>query len=240
MRLCSHVVTHDTGLAPNPLHGYCTSAVCTPSHMNLRLKESDWLIGNSPNEDGNRLVYAMRIWDVLSMNEYFDDGRFKHKKPKPDGTLEEQCGDNIYFQNGAGHWKRLPSRFHNQCSNFIKDIGRNPAGHPVFVAEHFYYFGCKRVAIPDDFVDVIHRGQSVHYTRDHHLADSFVTWLEANHEPGVRGTPRDMADHASETDTMLTDWIADCAQSTKDQERSDCGPNSRSFSETQQRRRGCR
>src|SRR5437870_2160870 len=77
MRLCSHVVTVDAGLAPNPFHGYCTTAVCTPSHMNLKLEKGDWLIGNSPNEDGNRLVYAMRIADVLSMNQYFHDARFK-------------------------------------------------------------------------------------------------------------------------------------------------------------------
>jgi hypothetical protein len=43
MRLCSHVVTCDSGLAPNPFHGYCTSAVCTPSHMNARLEKCEWL-----------------------------------------------------------------------------------------------------------------------------------------------------------------------------------------------------
>jgi Nucleotide modification associated domain 2 len=195
MRLCRHVITHDSGLAPNPFHGYCTSAVCTPSHMDARLNEGEWLIGHSPIKDGNRLVYAMRISEVLGMNQYFHDDRFESKKPKPDGTLEEQCGDNIYFQDGTGHWKRLPSRFHNHCDNFGRDIGKNLAGHPVFVAEHFYYFGCKRVPIPDDLVDVILRRQGVGYSPEH-LADSFVTWLEANYEPGVRGTPRDMADHA--------------------------------------------
>ena len=32
MKLYSHIFTADTGLAPNPFHGYCTSALCTPSH----------------------------------------------------------------------------------------------------------------------------------------------------------------------------------------------------------------
>ena len=234
MRLCSHVITDDTGLAPNPFHGYCTSAVCTPSHMNLKLEKGDWLIGNSPNEDGNRLVYAMRISDVLSMNQYFHDDRFKDKKPKPDGTLEEQCGDNIYFQDG--HWKRMPSRFHNDCDNFSKDIGKNFAGHPVFVAEHFYYFGRRRVDIPDHLVDVIQKTQGSHYSD--HLADDFVTWLKANHELGVRGMPSDMADHAGETGTMLTEWIADCTGEAKNRQRPDCQPKSQPSSE--RRRRGCR
>jgi hypothetical protein len=62
MRLCSHVVTDDTGFAPNPFHGYCTGAVCTPSHKSAGLKEGDWLIGHSTKKDGHRLVYAMCQW----------------------------------------------------------------------------------------------------------------------------------------------------------------------------------
>jgi len=81
MKLCSHVIKHDCGLAPNPFHGYCTTALCTPSHMRARLEEGDWLIGVSPRRDGNRLVYAMRISECLSMNEYFHDERFESKKP---------------------------------------------------------------------------------------------------------------------------------------------------------------
>jgi hypothetical protein len=233
MKLCSHVVTHDTGLAPNPFHGYCTSALCTPSHMNLKkLHEGDWLIGNSPKKDGNKLVYAMRIWPVLSMDQYFGDDRFQCKKPKWDGTLEEQCGDNIYFRDGDGHWKRLPSRFHNDCDHFKQDIGKDLAGHPVFIAKHLYYFGCKRVIIPHALEGVIHYGRSAHYSySDDDLADEFVRWLEANHKPGVLGKPRDMRDHSGETGAMLTDWIADCTCQSKNQHHSDCQPKSQSSSE---------
>ena len=38
-RLCSYVVRHDKGLAPNPFWGYCTLAVCTPNHAGVRLEE---------------------------------------------------------------------------------------------------------------------------------------------------------------------------------------------------------
>ncbi len=240
MRLCRHVITSDTGLAPNPFHGYCTSALCTPSHMNTKLKKGDWLIGHSPKNDRNRLVYAMRISEVLRMNQYFQDDRFERKKPKPNGTLIEQCGDNIYYKYGADQWKRLPSRFHNDCNNFIQDVSKNFAGHPVFVAEHFYYFGCRRVAIPPELKRVIWDRQGIHYTKDHRLADEFVTWLKTNHKPGILGTPRDMADHADETAAMLTDWIADCTRRAKNQDRPGCQPESQSSSETSYRGRGCR
>jgi Nucleotide modification associated domain 2 len=116
--------------------------------MKAKLREGDWLTGNSPRTDGNRLVYAMRISEVLCMNTYFHDGRFERKKPKPDGTRTEQCGDNIYYRQGDGQWRRLPSLFHNESAKFIQDVGKEFAGRPVFVSEHFYYFGGRRVAIP--------------------------------------------------------------------------------------------
>jgi hypothetical protein len=238
MRLYSHVITDDTGLAPNPFHGFCTSALCTPSHKNARLRNGDWLIGNSRSREGNRLVYAMRISEVLRMNDYFRDGRFERKKPKADGSWIERCGDNIYFRGGDGQWKRLPSPFHNDRNVFVKDVGDNFAGRPVFVAEHFYYFGRRRVAIPDKLAGVICGGRGIHDKSD--LADDFVTWLENNHQPGVLGMPRDMPDHAGETGMMLTELIFDVAVQTKNQECGDCRPKSRSVTEIQPRSRGCR
>ena len=183
MKLCCHIIKNDTGLAPNPFHGYCTTALCTPSHMRAKLEKGDWLIGVSPKKDGNRLVYAMRISESpLEMNEYFHDSRFESKKPKPDGTEIEQCGDNFYYQRGV-KWKRLPSPFHNTCRDFEKDKGR-----PVFISDHFYYFGERRVTLPDSLTNVIRVGRGIRYEES--LADNFVKWLEATYKPGCLGKPR--------------------------------------------------
>jgi hypothetical protein len=183
-KLCSHIIKNDTGLAPNPFHRYCTSALCTPSHVRAKLKGGDWLIGISPKSDGNRLVYAMRISQVLKMEEYFKDARFTAKKPKQHGTPIERCGDNFYHQR-EGKWRRLPSPFHNGPRDFDNDKGR-----PVFVSDHFYYFGDQRVSVPDDLKEVTQVGRGISY-KDY-LADQFVTWLEATHKPGRLGKPRDM------------------------------------------------
>ena len=204
MKLCSYVVTIDAGLAPNPFHGYCTNALCTPSHMNARLEPGDWLMGHSKKDDGNRLVYAMRVSEVLHMDDYFNDRRFQAKKPKPQGSPQEQCGDNFYYRKN-GDWKRLPSRFHNDPRSFVQDVGKNSAGHPVFVAKHFYYFGDMRVAIPERLKRVIRRVQGIQYTEGH-LVDDFLLWLEANHSPGVIGRPKDMEDTSEVLGTMITDF----------------------------------
>ena len=190
MKLCSHIIKNDTGLAPNPFHGYCTTAVCTPSHMRANLKEGDWLVGISPKSEGSKLVYAMRISQRLSMNDYFHDRQFESKKPKTNGNEIEQCGDNIYYQRGA-NWDRLPSPFHKSPRDFDKD-----KGCPVFISDHFYYFGDQRFTVPDDLKDITRVKRGISYNKHHpYLADKFVTWLEANHKLGRRGKPRDMLAH---------------------------------------------
>jgi hypothetical protein len=177
--------------------------------MKARAKCGDWLIGNSPKADQNHLVYAMRISEVISMNAYSDDPRFQQKKPRPDGDPAEQCGDNLYYTERGGDWRRLPSRFHNDCDSFIKDIGRDFGGRPVFVSELFYYFGNCRVTVPHELSGIIKDRQGIKWTTGP-LADDFVEWLEANHKPGVTGRPSDLSDKRSETGPMLTSWSADC------------------------------
>ena len=212
MKLASHVVTADTGLAPNPFHGYCTTGLCTPSHRKAKLEPGDWLIGHSRKREGNQLVYAMHVSEVLEMDDYFHDLRFQSKKPNPTGKKEEQCGDNLYYKE-SGRWKRLPSRFHNSCDNFLKDIkaltSETLTGSRVFVANEFFYFGASSIAIPDQFQDVIQKVQGMKYTGDF-LAKEFVAWLKSNNRPGILGTPRDMEDHSQDGGPMITDWLSDC------------------------------
>ena len=235
MKLYSHVVTYDTGLAPNPFHGYCTTALCTPSHKRAKLTNGDWLIGNSQKSDRNQLVYAMRISQKLSMNQYFNDHQYDAKKPKPEGSLEKQCGDNIYYQGADAVWKRVPSRFHNTCADFVKDVGTDRKGRPVFVAKHFYYFGRQRVPIPQDLEGVICRGRGVNDKS--HMADQFVQWLEAKYQPGIYGKPRDIADRSREKDRMITDLCSDVSIQTPSQCRGDVRPLFDSLSKI--RRSGC-
>jgi hypothetical protein len=202
--------------------------------MKAKLEQGDWLIGNSPKQDRNRLVYAMRISEVLSMDGYFQDDRFQRKKPKPEGTPTQQCGDNVYYTRADGQWRRLPSHFHNKCSAFIKDVGKNFEGRPVFVSEHFYYFGDRRVAIPHEFAQVIKDRQGFSWTTGR-MAYDFVSWLEANHKPGALGTPRDMSDRRGDRGPMITGCGDDGVRSVSTRQ-----PTSQSHSEAPYRGRGCR
>jgi hypothetical protein len=83
---------------------------------------------------------------------------FQAKRPNLHGSPEDQCGDNFYsWQNGA--WRRPPSQLQNDQESYMKDLGRNLSGKPVFVASHLYHFGDSRVAIPERLVAVVRRVQ---------------------------------------------------------------------------------
>ena len=155
MRLCSYVITNDTGLAPNPFWGYCTLAVCTPNHMGIRAQEGDWFMGTTSASRGNRLLYAMRVSEVLGFDEYYRDPRFQQKKPDVNGSWGRRCGDNMYYKDDNGGWSQCRTLHHGSAAHIRKDL-RHPR---VFIGEHFYYFGAEAVDIPASCVDLIWRRQ---------------------------------------------------------------------------------
>ncbi len=184
MTLFSYVLVHDTGFAPNPFWDYCTLATCKPKIRQQALP-GDWVLGmGSPNNVGNgKLVCAMQVDEVLTIEQYDKDPRFVGKKPKLGGGPDEQCGDNIYFKNKTGKWQQRPS-FH-QPKHMKHDLGvRN-----VLVSRHFFYFGSNAVTIPARLSEIIHGGIGHSCRFPAKLVERFLKWLHANHEPGRHGEP---------------------------------------------------
>lgn len=199
MLLLRYVMTCDTGLAPNPFHGACTLALCTPNHGNARrLKEGDWIIGHSGNsarEEPPKLIYAMKVTEQCSLDQYFN--AYPEKRPKLDGDANEQCGDAIYFRE-KGSWRRLPSKFHNTDGNFEQDTKNE---RKVFIAkgdENFFYFGRDRgIDMTERWSELLHSGRNFSYFADESKINEFVQWLRttaANGASGCIGAPADKED----------------------------------------------
>ena len=186
MRFCSHTLTSDIGLAPNPFGDYCTLALGTPNHMGIRAEPGDWFVGISAKKRGSRLVYAMEVCQVLHFDEYFHDSRFAMKKPVPRGSWQQRCGDNIYYRDDRDRWQRLPSPFHQKPEEQEKDL-RNPY---AFIAEHFYYFGEDAVDLPRSLRGLI-TGLGVKCSHSPELVDRFLRWLQHSFEQGRHGLPHD-------------------------------------------------
>jgi hypothetical protein len=193
MKLLKYVMTSDSGLAPNPFFGVCSLALCTPNHMNARLKPGDWVVAHSSANTGHKLVYAMRLTKVLDMHSYFVN--FPQKRPVPNGTYEQQCGDNLYFRD-SDRWARLPSAEHNSVDDFIKDRGR-----PVFISEgpeNYWYFGAGSAlreleGFADRFPWLLKDRQGFSYIYDEQRIAAFTSWLEEFRQRGLIGQPRDRA-----------------------------------------------
>lgn len=98
MKLFSYVVQHDYGYSPNPYFNFCTLCRCkyrkrggrfNVVELAKRAKEMGelvWVIGTGGADldisAGNgKLVYAMRVDEVLTRGEYYKDSRFRKKMP---------------------------------------------------------------------------------------------------------------------------------------------------------------
>src|SRR5580704_1500930 len=77
-----YVVDRDFGFAPNPFHGYCTLATCKPQ-IRARAQLGDWVIGmgGARLKATGRCVFAMRITETLSFNDYWFRPEHLDKRP---------------------------------------------------------------------------------------------------------------------------------------------------------------
>ena len=100
MTLFTYCVNHDSGSAPNPFWGICTLAICKP--VIRRIAEvGDWVVGTGSREFGfeNKVIYAMKLTEILSIKEYdvFCRGHKPEKIPVRKTTnLKLRIGDCIY------------------------------------------------------------------------------------------------------------------------------------------------
>jgi hypothetical protein len=168
MKLYSYIVKHDTGFAPNPFYGYCTLACCKPT-IRRTAEKGDWIVGLTPKNTGNEVVYLMRVDDVVeSFSDYWDDPRFRAKKPSQTGELRKKCGDNIYEPYGTGY-RQLPSIHSEGDFEHNGNKTHDLSGRRILVSETFAYFGSKPKPLPEELRPLIvgrgHRSRFLNETK---------------------------------------------------------------------------
>lgn len=147
-RVFSYVVAHDTGFAPNPFHGLLTLACCKPL-IRRTAKDGDIIVGLTSRSE--RIVYAVRVAEVLSFEEYWADPRYVSRRPVPGAArIVDRAGDNIY-EPVPGGFRQLPS-FHSHPDGSEnpdrkrKDLG----GEHALVGETYTYWGGQGPALPEE------------------------------------------------------------------------------------------
>jgi hypothetical protein len=225
--LC-YKITHDSGFAPNPFWGYLTLAACTPNHMKASLVPGDWIIGVESKSLANQrkrkgcniainqsLIYAAKINEILTLDEYFRDSRFQAKKFNKNGNWKERRGDNVYFiKNNQWRWLRChghePDHLRNlhdsqvffdvkQLDNYWKDkkmkktygvILQDLRGNTVFISNEFLYFGDKGINFPQKFTDCVPQ-RGIKYCPQNRVNDleNYLDNLIKTYRYGVHGNP---------------------------------------------------
>jgi hypothetical protein len=207
MKLYSYIVKHDTGFAPNPFFGYCTLACCKPK-IRQKAEKGDWVVGLTPKAAGNRIVYFMRVDEVMeSFSDYWSDRRFRAKKPTYTGGLRKKCGDNIYEpQASGGGYRQLRSMLSNGDSEDEENKAHDLGGKRILVSETFAYFGSKALPLPTRFQSlIVQRGHRSRFSDD--LKAEFIRFA-GSIGFGVHGAPRRWPDGDDS-------WMKGCGCTTR-------------------------
>lgn len=197
MRVFSYVVLHDFGFAPNPFGGVCTLATCKP-RIRRTAQIGDWIVGTGSAQKSlaGRLVYAMKVSEALTFNDYWHAPRFASKVPRTDASRKYVYGDNIYHQDESGQWLQADSR------HSLDDGEANP-GHVktdtsadrVLIGAEFSYFGADGPLVPAELrsghgVDLVQSGRGHRCRLPEDLVNATLAWL-GSLDRGVLGRPAD-------------------------------------------------
>ena len=198
-RLYTYIVRHDIGFAPNPFYGVCTLATCKPG-IRDKARIGDWVAGVGSKVKGQqgRLVFAVRVEEALSYDEYWSDSRFQQKKPNRVGSLKQRYGDNIYHRSPTGgSWIQEDGRHSlDDGSPNMRHVERDTSAPRVLLSETFVYYGHNAVEIPDAFRDwqshdICPSGPGYRCNFSKEMRDAFTAWLADQVHLGIAGEPLD-------------------------------------------------
>ena len=189
---------HDYGFAPNPFHGICTLATCKP-----RIREhaaiGDVIVGTGCAKRRRRgfVVYFMRVDEIISFDDYWNDPRFSCKRPFLRGSKMQAFGDNIYHTHVRTHRWVQENSYHSLTggkSNPL-NVQTDTDSIKVLIGAKFAYWGGAGPKIPDQFrdyqgVDICaKRGHRVNFPQP--LVTAFVGWLRSRKGRGYLAPPLD-------------------------------------------------
>ncbi|MDX9697255.1 MAG: hypothetical protein RBT49_15800 [Bacteroidales bacterium] len=191
MKYFSYVVARDFGFAPNPFGQHCTLATCKPI-IRRNSELGDWIFGITPKvkDKGNRLVFAMKVTQKMTFDEYWASPEFQYKKPVMNGSLKQLYGDNIYHKDkDTDAWIQEDSHHSKDNGETNYDnLKRDVSGQYVLISDYFYYFGELNVEIPFLLKTKFSIGIGQKQVKEEY-ALKLIEWLDSNYEKGLIGVP---------------------------------------------------
>lgn len=209
-KICFYIMRVDTGFAPNPFHGFCTLAACTPNHQRAKLEKGDLIAGCFRSGQPPQVVYVMEVDEVLSLDQYYRDARFAEKRPLRGKTWVVEAGDNIYFSKD-GQLQQDPNANYHHVEDEPSVVQQDLKGNRVFIGKRFVYFGENAELLPEKYSSCL-PGRGVKYLRDDPDSfEEFRTWAFNRPVLGLIGSPRDCNMHDRCQPTKLSPPVT-CSQ----------------------------
>lgn len=204
MNCFRYKIEHDWGFAPNPFHGTLSLATCKADIRGCKnLEIGDWVVGFGSKAMNNlgMLVYAMKVEEILTFDQYYEDLRFQCKKPVKTGTLIQMYGDNVYHTDKSANPIRQYiqdecAHSHDDWSFYQDHYDRDTKCDKVLLSRTFYYFGDHCIEIPEEFSYIKLNPENMRgnmYYRDLEGEDAKITafteWLDKKYSIGIHGEP---------------------------------------------------
>lgn len=179
------VVDRDFGFAPNPFHGTCTLATCKPVIRRVA-SLGDWVIGmgGARLRATGRIIFAIRVSEVLSFEEYWSDPRFHDKRPVRNGSQRMLVGDNIYRRDlVTGEWLQADSHHsHPDGTPNEYNVRHDTQTNRVLISDHFFYFGASAPKVPLEILKRVgYRNNRGHRKYSIATAQPIIDWLYTEH-----------------------------------------------------------
>lgn len=200
MRLHTYVVARDYGFAPNPFFGVCTLATCKPKIRSVAAI-GDWVMGTGSKQWNreHRVVYAMRVTESMTFEQYWSNPRFQQKKPNLRGSKKQAFGDNIYSRDTEDHpWRQADSHHSLTDGNpNPKNVNADTGTNRILLSNDFVYWGGEGPALPMKFLNYGPHHESVCAGRGHkndfspQLVEEVVSWVRSFQQTGFCGEPFD-------------------------------------------------
>lgn len=197
MKLFSYVVARDYGFAPNPFGGFCTLATCKPD-IRSSAQVGDWIVGtgSATIQRQGYLIYAMKVQETCTFDEYWNDPRFQDKKPDLTASSMLAYGDNIYH-HVANVWAQVDSHhtLHDGSQNLL-NVERDTKADRVLIATEYSYFGDEAIEIPEKLrnfcgYDLCKTGPGYRCDAPDNMIHEFISWTMTLGKGQLRGFPND-------------------------------------------------
>jgi len=209
-KLFSYCIPYDNGSAPNPFWGVCTLNICKPV-IRRNAKIGDWIVGTGSTEFGfeKKVIYAMEVTQILSMQEY--DNYCKTELPKKipnwrGNSYKDRVGDCIY--DFSFEPIKLLKSVHKE-ENRQRDLG----GQFTLLSDHFYYFGDKPELLPEHLLPIVQQGQGHKSTANEDYFHDFLDWIltQTKAKNKVYSEP-----HGRHKLSIDSDFVSMCAHRDKE------------------------